>query len=60
MMLLTGMGSTSFMFAMFMLFCWRPGVSLETRLEIAGIYLTNTAIAAVGVCIRMKQEFPSR
>jgi hypothetical protein len=60
MTILAGIGTASFMFAMFVLFYWRPDVALETRLIIAGIYLIIATVAEVGVTIRLKLEFPSR
>ena len=58
MMLLTAMGSSSFMFALFVLFCWHPGISLDTRIAIAGIYLIISTVAAGAVSILMHLEFP--
>jgi hypothetical protein len=43
MMLLAAMGSTSFMFALFVLFCWHPGISLDMRIAIAGVCLIIVA-----------------
>jgi hypothetical protein len=60
MMLLTGIGSSSFMFALFVLFCWHPGISMEMRIAIAGIYMIITTVAAGAVSILMRLEFPRR
>ena len=60
MMLLTGIGSGAFMFALFMLFCWRPNTPLEVRIAIASIFLVITTVAAAGVAILMRLDFPRR
>ena len=60
MMLLTAIGSSSFMFALFVLFCWHPGISLDMRIAIAGIYLIITTIAVTAVSILMRLDFPRR
>jgi hypothetical protein len=60
MMLLTAIGSGSFMFTLFVLFCWHPGISLDMRIAIAGIYLIITTVAAGAVSILMLLEFPRR
>jgi hypothetical protein len=56
MMILTAIGSSSFMFALFVLFYWHPGSSLDMRIAIAGIYLVITTAATSGVSALMRLD----
>jgi hypothetical protein len=56
MMLLTGVGSSSFIFALFLLFWWRPDTPLEVRIALAGIYLLIATVAAAAVAVLMRLD----
>ena len=56
MMLLTGIGSGSFVFAAFILFWWHPNTPLDVRVALAGIYLLATTVAAAGVNVLMRLD----
>lgn len=56
MMLLTAIGSGSFVFAAFILFWWQPNTPLDVRVALAGIYLLATTVAAAGVSVLMRLD----
>ena len=56
MMLLTVIGSGSFVFATVIVFWWHPNAPLDVRVALAGIYLLVSTVAASGVSVLMRLE----
>lgn len=56
MMLLTVIGSGSFVFATFILFWWHPNTPLDVRVALSGIYLLVTTVAAAGVSVLLRLD----
>jgi hypothetical protein len=56
MMLLTAMGSGSFVFAVFILLWWHPNAPLDVRVALAGIYLLISTVATAGVSALLRLD----
>lgn len=56
MMLLTAIGTGSFVFAAFIVFWWHPNTPLDVRVALAGIYLLITTVATAGVSALLRLE----
>ena len=56
MMLLTAIGSGSFVFAVFILFWWHANSTLDGRIALAGIYFLISAVAATGVFVLLRLD----
>ena len=56
MMLLTVIGSGSFVFAVFILFWWHPNTPLDVRVALAGIYLLISTVAIAGLSALLRLD----
>jgi hypothetical protein len=56
MMLLTAIGSGSFVFAGFILFWWHANSTLDVRVALVGIYLLVTTVAVAGVSVLLRLD----
>ena len=56
MMLLTAMGSGSFVFAVFILLWWHPNASLDVRVALAGIYLVISTVATASASALLRLD----
>jgi hypothetical protein len=56
MMILTAIGSGSFVLAMFVLFWWHANTPLDVRIALAGIYVLVTTVAVTGASVLMRLD----
>jgi hypothetical protein len=56
MMLLTTIGSASFVFATVILFWWHSNAPLDARVALAGIYILISAVSAAGVSVLLRLD----